>query len=439
MLNNKLLPLLLSLLLVSNSFSQTIDKAKLDNYLRLLESSNKLMGNVLVRQHNKNLYSRSVGFSNIKAGTRANGQTMYRIGSITKTITAVLILKAIEEGRLQLSDNIKAYFPSIQHAEQVTVNQLLNHHSGIHNFTGGNYLGWNTQPKNRQDLIDTIAKGGSDFPPGTKASYSNSNYVLLSFILEDIYHSTYGEILKAKITEPLQLTRFQLGDKMIDPQSKSLSYNFTAGWDAAVQTDLSIPLGAGAIVASADDLAKVLEAIFQGRIISAAMLATMEEQTDGMGLGVFQKNILGQNAYMHDGAIDGFNSYYYYFPQDQTLYVLLSNAKNYKLETVNETILSIVFDKPVKLPVFNTYAATAEDMQQYSGTYTSESSPLIIDIWVKNNFLLAQPHGQRIYTMEATAKDEFLHEETNVTLNFVPGKKQMILKQGPQTIVFTKQ
>lgn len=327
----------------------------------------------------------------------------------------------------------------MEQADQITIRDLLNHHSGIHNFTGGNFLSWNTQPKNRHELIDSIAKGGSDFEPGTKAIYSNSNYVLLSFILEDIYQQSYAEILKKEIIQPLHLKYFQFGDKAVNSRNKSLSYNFEAGWNAATETDLSIPMGAGAIVASADNLAKVLEAIFHGKIISKQMLTKMEEQTDGFGLGIFEKNMLGKTAYSHDGAIDGFNSYYYYFPQDETLYILLSNAENSNLETVNNSILSLVFNKPFDLPKFNKYTVTSKDLQQYTGTYTSKNSSLIIDISTKNNYLLAQPHGQKIYTMEAIEKNKFFHEKTGVTLEFALTENEMIMKQGQQAIVFTKQ
>lgn len=364
---------------------------------------------------------------------------MYRIGSISKTITTALILKAVEEGKIALSDNINIFFPSIENADHITLSNLLNHHSGIHNLTDGNFDNWKTQPKNRHDLIDSIAKGGSDFFPGTKAAYSNSNFVLLSFILEDIYHEPYGEILNNEIIKPLQLEHFHFGDKEVNKKDKALPYYFDAGWNVSIETDLSIPMGAGSIVTSAEDLASVLEALFHGKIISKEMLTKMEEQTDGFGFGIFKKNMLGKVAYTHDGAIDGFNSYYYYFPQDETLYILLSNGENYDLETVNNSILSIVFNKPFDMPVFKTYKVTSEDLQQYAGTYTSQNSPLVIDISVKNNYLLAHPKGQRIYTMEATEKSKFLHEKTGVTLDFVPEKNEMTMKQGQQTIIFTRQ
>jgi D-alanyl-D-alanine carboxypeptidase len=434
---NKIFLLVITILLTGECFAQALDKQKLDEYVRLLEDNDKFMGNVLIYQNSKKVYSHTAGFSNIELGMKTDPQAMYRIGSISKTITAALTLKAIEEGKINFSDNIKTFFPSIEHAAQITISHLLNHHSGIHNFTGGNFLDWNTQPKNRHDLIDSIAKGGSDFAPGSKAAYSNSNFVLLSFILEDIYQEPYAEILNNKIIQPLHLKHFRFGDKLIAPKSKVRSYYFEAGWNASAETDLSIPMGAGAILSSAEDLARVLDAIFHGKVISSQMLDTMEKQSDGFGFGLFAKNISGKTAYAHDGAIDGFNSYFYYFPGNETIFVLLSNAENYNLEKVNNSILSIVFEKPFDLPKFNVY--TVENLQQYTGIYTSESSPLVIDISNKNNFLLAHPHNQKVYTMEATGKDQFHHEKTGVTLEFIPLKNQMILKQGSQTIAFRKQ
>ncbi len=435
----KILFILLAILTAGKGFTQSLNKEKLDQYIQVLETNNKLMGSVLVFQNGKNIYSRSSGFSNIVTAIKPAANTMYRIGSISKTITAVLVLKAVEEGKLELSKNIKSFFPSLKNAERIKISDLLNHHSGIHNFTGGNFYTWNTKPISRHDLLDSITSGGSDFDPGSKASYSNSNYVLLSFILEDIYRQPYGSILNNKIIKPLHLSHFQFGDALIAPENKAVPYNFEAGWNAASETNLSIPMGAGGVLSSPEDLAKVTDAIFHGKIISRQMLDTMKTQSDGFGFGLFEKNIFGNTAYTHDGSIDGFNSFFYYFPKEEIIYVLLSNAENYQLDTVNNSILSIIFNQPFDLPEFSTYTVFSKELDQYNGTYISKTSPLIIEIWNKNNFLLAQPRGQKIYTMAATDKNKFFHEKTGVTLDFNPSENQLILKQGQQSIVFTKQ
>jgi D-alanyl-D-alanine carboxypeptidase len=422
-----------------DAFSQSIHTETLDRYFQAMESNDKFMGCVLITRGNQKLYSRDLGYANIHGAIKSDDKTMYRIGSISKTITAALVMKAIEEGKIDFESNIKNFFPSVKHAEQITVRQLLNHHSGVPNFTQGDYNNWRTQTKKRVELIQAIAKGGSDFAPGTKAAYSNSNYVLLSFILEDLYGKSYGEVLSSKIIRPLQLKHFQFGDKMTDAKKKANSYHFEAGWNSATETDLSIPMGAGAILSSAEDLAKVLNALLTGKLVSKRMLNKMTEQADGFGLGLFQEQVIGNAAYTHNGSIDGFLSYFYYFPADGTLYVLLSNANNYNLETVNKSVLSIAYNKPVDLPVFKTYKTTTNDLNQYSGTYTSASNPLVIQIWNKNNFLLAQPQGEGVYTLDAIEEHKFYHEKTAASLEFDPAKQEMILKQGGQSLIFNKQ
>src|SRR5947209_6445079 len=107
---------LLITLSCTTCFSQTFDKEKLDAYIQTMESNNKFMGTVLVYQHNKKVYSRALGFFNINLRTKSDDQTMYRIGSISKTITATLILKAVEERKINLSDKINTFFPSIVNA-----------------------------------------------------------------------------------------------------------------------------------------------------------------------------------------------------------------------------------------------------------------------------------------------------------------------------------
>ena len=433
-----LLGLLLSAF-ANNCVSQGFDKQKVDQYIQNLSTRGRFMGKLVVFKQNKKVYSNSIGFANIGARVQSGDETMYRVGSISKTITASLVLRAVEEGKIKLTDSIKGFFPSVEHAGQITIEQLLNHHSGIHNFTGGNFMSWNTQYKSRHDLVDSIAKGGSDFLPGSKALYSNSNYVLLSFILEDLYHKPYAAIVHERIAKPLKLKHFQVGDKATDLKTIAHSYFFEAGWNSATETDLSIPMGAGAIVSNAEDLAILLNALFQGKLISTQMLEKMEEQSDGYGLGLFKKQLFEKTAYTHDGIIDAFNSYFYYFPQDQTLYILLSNANDGNLETVNNSILSVIFNRPIDLPLISSYSIAAKDLDLYTGTYTSQNSSLIIDISGRNNYLLAQPYGQKVYTMEATDKNKFLHEKTGVVLEFNLSNNEMVMKQGQQKIVFRKQ
>ena len=198
-------------------------------------------------------------------------------------------------------------------------------------------------------------------------------------------------------------------------------------------------MGAGAIVMPASDLALFIEALVNGEIISKESLDKMLEQTDGYGMGIFKTSFSGMEGFTHDGKIDGFNSSYYYFPKEQVTYVMLSNAENYNLAEINKVMLSYAFNEPCELPALHQYKVSHDDLTPYLGVYTSQNSPLVITISRNGNKLLAQPKGQKIYTMDATAKDIFKHDKSGVTLKFDVSDNSMLMKQGNMELQFHKE
>ena len=175
-------------LLFSTSFAQTLNTVKLDSLFQILETKDKFMGSIAISENGKLLYTKSIGKDDIETDRHSSILTKYRIGSISKMFTSCLIFKAVEDGKINLNQTIEKYFPTIVNANKITIGNLLNHRSGIHNFTNDeNYLSYNTEPKSEKQMIEIIANGKSDFEPNSKADYSNSNYVLLSYILEKTY------------------------------------------------------------------------------------------------------------------------------------------------------------------------------------------------------------------------------------------------------------
>lgn len=117
-----------------------------------------------------------------------------------------MILKAQEENKLNLDEPIIKYLPSIKNAAKITIRNLLNHRSGIHNFTKDHsFLTYRYKEKTKKEMLVILENLGSDFEPDSMASYSSSNYVLLSYILEDVYKKKFSKILNEKIVNPLEL------------------------------------------------------------------------------------------------------------------------------------------------------------------------------------------------------------------------------------------
>ena len=437
----KMLILSLTVSLMSFAgFSQQFDKTKLDSYFDTLESNNKFMGSVAVSRNGELIYTKSLGFADIEQGLKANENSKYRIGSISKTFTTVLIFKAIEENKLNTNQTIDKFFPTINNAEKITIEHLLYHRSGILSLTDDQfYLHWNTQAKTKPEMIEIITKAGSVFEPDTKTSYSNSNFVLLSYILEEIYHKSYTNILKEKIIKPMGLQNTYYGQKINGMDNECNSYKYTEGWKKEPETDMSIPLGAGGIVSTPIDLTLFGEALFKGKLVSEKSLKQMQTIKEYCGMGLFQMPFYDQSGFGHTGGIDGFMSMFAYYPESGIAFAYTSNGINYNGNDVAIAVLSAVYNKPFEIPEFKTYRPTEEELEQYLGVYSSQQLPLKINITKAGKQLIGQATGQSSFPLEATEKDKFKFEQAGIIMEFTPIDKTMLLKQGGGVFHFIRE
>ncbi|HPR32800.1 MAG TPA: serine hydrolase domain-containing protein [Prolixibacteraceae bacterium] len=431
---------LLIAILAQIGFAQTFDKTKLDNYFHTLEKNNKFMGSVAVSKNGEILYKKSIGFADVENNVSASENSKYRIGSISKSFTTVLILKALEENRLDLNQTIDKWFPEIENAKRISVKHLLSHRSGIHNFTDDeDYLTWNTQPKTEKEMVEMIAKGGSDFNPDSKAGYSNSNFVLLTYILEKVFSKSYSDLLHKYIVKPIGLTNTYVFGKIDPTNNECKSYRFAGTWKLEPETDFSIPLGAGAIISTPCDLTKFADALFGGKLLTSESLKIMKTIKDGYGFGLFQFPFYERLGYGHTGGIDGFSSVYCHFDDEKISYALLSNGTNINNNDISIAVFSSIYRTAYDIPVFTSFTVTSEDLDKYLGLYASEQVALKISITKVGNRLIAQGTGQPAFSLEATEKDQFTFDQAGVKLEFNPIEKTMILFQGGGVIKFSKE
>ncbi|MCZ2249222.1 MAG: beta-lactamase family protein [Bacteroidia bacterium] len=420
-------------------FAQNFDKTKLDNYFNALEANNKFMGSVAVSKDGAIIYSKTVGFSDVENNIKANNISKYRIGSITKTFTAVLVLKAMEEKKIKLDEKLSKYYPTIKNADKIAIEDLLYHRSGIHSFTDDeDYESWSTQPKSKEELVNIISKGNSEFEPGSKFAYSNPNYILLSFILQDVYGKTYPDLLQEKIIKPIGLSNTYFGNQISAKKDECYSYSYTKNWVKESETNTSIPMGAGGIVSTPIDLTKFDEALFSEKIISKKSLELMTTLKDNFGMGIFPLPFYETKGLGHTGAIDGFSSMLAYFPDNKVSFALISNGDNYNNNTISNAVLSAVFNKPYDIPDFKTYKVTSEELDIYLGTYETKDLPLKLTITKEGETLIAQATGQQQLPLEAKEKNVFAFDRAGIVLEFNPEKKTVVLKQGGGEFTFTR-
>ena len=443
-LTSMVLIVLVGLLIYRSTLSSGFNTFQLDNYFSALEDGNKFMGSVAVLKKGELIYSRTIGFADYGNKIEADENTKYRIGSTTKTFTAVLTLKAVEEGKLSLDDKLNKFFPNIKNAKTIKIEYLLNHRSGIYSVTNEpDFLNWRTESKTQRQILSIIESGESQFEPNSKAYYSNSNYILLTYILEGIYGKEYNTILKEKITIPLQLTNTYLDDYINTADNESKSYRFVSNWEAQPETNISIPLGAGGMVSNPIDLVKFLKALLNGEILRPETIDKMKSFQETVGLGLFETEINGKTAYEHPGTIDGFRANYIYFPEDDIIYALTANGLNFKDRDIQNAVLNAVYNKPIKIPEFGpTYHVNSEDLNKYLGIYSTpelHNGLLKITIDKKDNVLTAQGTMQELFSARATDKHKFKIGAIGAKFEFKPEENTMIWTQNGKTHIFKKE
>lgn len=426
---------------LSQVFCQTsFNKEKLDSFFRALEDNNKFMGSVALSKNGVLVYANAVGFADVENKVETNTDFKYRVGSISKSFTAVMVLKAVEAQKLSLDQTIDKWYPEIQHANKITIKHLLSHRSGIHNFTDDKeFLSYNTHAKTEKEMLEIITKKGSDFKPNSKAEYSNSNFVLLSYILEKTYQKSYAALLQEMVAVPIGLTNTYVFGKIDVANKECRSYSFTGAWELETETDYTIPLGAGAIISTPTDLTIFADKLFEGKLLSPQSLELMKTLKDGFGLGLFSIPFYKSKGYGHTGGIDGFNAVYVHFEDSNLSYALTCNGSNYNTNDISIAVLSAFYGRTYEVPVFTSFAVSSEELDQYLGVYASKKIPLKITVTKKGNTLVAQGTGQSALPLEATAKDKFRFKDAGAEFEFNPSEKTLVLLQGGKKILFSKE
>ena len=420
---------------------------KADSLLKYLFENNKVMASVTIAKAGKVVYERAVGYSHLSGKEKKYSTvgTKYRIGSVTKMFTSVMIFQLIYEKKLSLDDALSKFFPGIPNADKITIGNLLNHHSGLYNFTNDStYPNWDTLPKTEQQMLGLFKNQKPDFQPGEKAEYSNTNYVLLGYIIEKITGDSYANELEKRIVNKIGLNNTYYGHKTDAGNNEASSYTFSNNkWVQSKETDMSIPGGAGAIVSTPCDLTKFIYALFTGKLISSESLKEMTKIQDNFGMGIFQVSFYDMHGFGHTGGIDGFASNLVYFPGDSTAIAFCTNGMNYNMNEILIGILSSYYDRSYTFPSFKTINIPLKELSKYEGVYSSVVLNLKVTIRRKENILTAQATNQSNFPLSAVSETQFKFDPAGITIDFTISRDGQInefyLKQGGGRFLFTRE
>jgi CubicO group peptidase (beta-lactamase class C family) len=421
----------LEVLKLSDNLSQSL--SKIDDFISYLEKNDTEAGEISIFKGGKEIYKRNFGETSLSQ----KGNITFQIGSITKSMTAMMLFKLIEKKQLDLNDKLSKFYPKIPNAEKITISQMLHHSSGLGDYVvGKNTMKWLTEQASEEQIMNHIIEQGSLFEPGTKVEYSNSGYYLLTKILEKISKKSYADNLKETLVQPLQLKNFYTASQK--PANVFSSYNYANQWEPVKDFDFNNVVGVGDIATTPTHLNIILNSLFAGKIVSKESLSAMmpKEEKFGMGLALvpfYSKMFVG-----HSGGTYGTNSLMIYNGEDDISVSYSLNADRIGANNFIIDILSMLYNKEFDLPTFSNTKISETDLKQYIGDYSSKDIPLGIKIFIKNGGLFARGTGQPEFPLEYVEKNQFKFDNAGLKITFFPEKEEMQLEQGGGKFLFNK-
>lgn len=315
---------------------------------------------LVIDQGGSTLYSLSKGFANLEYDIESGMDSAYAMGSITKSFTALATLQLASEDRLSLDEPVGTYLPEYQGpARKVTIRRLLDHTSGIPNYT--NLPGLNPKLRrtaySREQMVDFFEDLPLEFTPGEKFNYTNSGYYLLGLIIEAVTGHDYYDALDQQIFKPLGLTHTYSGDDSEIISGRVNGYNFgEKGFTNAPTWSHLAPFAAGSLITTVSDLVQYRRGVFHSEKISPKlrkMLTQTNPLNDGTANlyaqgGLIVSEVDGHKKLSHSGDIWGFAADHAFYPDDDITIVILTNhqAEAPSVVSLEQKIARVVFGLP---------------------------------------------------------------------------------------------
>ncbi len=339
-------------------------KEAIDSVLGYFQENHAFSGRVTMKKNDEILYD---GDYNLFGKGKGN----YKIGSVTKVFTAVLVFQLIEERKLTLTTPLSTFYPEIKYSNEITIENLLSHTSGIYEILEwDDYYATRNQYFTKQQILDLIKIGKPEFKPNKDCSYSNSNYILLGYILEDITRKTYAQLIEERIVDKIGLKNtYSEVSGEINPELNSYLFD-GEGWQKDVSSDPSIPSAAGAMVSNNEELIQFLEDLFSEKLVSKSSLDQMKSLKSKMiGHGLFKTMFYEKEAWGHTGRIDEFKSATFYFPEDSLTLIISIDAGRIGINDIALPVMSKFYGKKYTYPEFYHSEIAEPSLSVFEGDY----------------------------------------------------------------------
>jgi len=360
------LPLLLLSLLCSLAPRTAADAsdtaAKIDGLMAQYTDCCAFTGTVLVSDHDKIIFKNGYGLADREWNIPNTPDVKFRIGSITKQFTSMLVMQQVAKGTVRLDAHIIDYLPYYRKdtGSRITISQLLSHTSGIPSYTEAPkfFDDVSRDYYAPADFVQKFCSGDLQFEPGTKFHYDNSGYFLLGAILEHVSAKSYESLLKENILAPLGMTNTGYDHYAeIIPKRASGYQQQLAGVVNAPYLDMSLPYAAGSLYSTVEDLYKWDQALYSDKLLPEALKRKLfTPNLDNYGYGWDIRDIpagepgAGQTVISHGGGINGFNTLEQRYIADHDLIVIFNNTPGASLGDMAKGIRAILYNREPATP-----------------------------------------------------------------------------------------
>lgn len=382
---------------------------------------------VILAKGDEILYRNGHGMANLEHNISISPEMVFRLGSLTKQMTTASIMMLAEEGLLQVDDPITQYFPNYPtHGYTITLRHLMTHTSGIIDFLAiEEFPEIEKEDITAMDVIDFFKNQPMNFAPGEAYSYTNSGYVMLGAIIEQLTGQSYEDFVQERIFTPLGMDNTYHGSfKRIIPNRVTGYAMGPNGYENSSYLSMTIPGAAGAIISTVDDLHTWNTALFAGDVVSMESLEEMTTpfilnngELSNYGFGLAIQSLRGQPMISHTGGINGFITYAAYLPESDMYVAVLGNTGYQSRVYEANTILAMAMGDPY--PPLEFQSVDLDVLNSYTGAYQTVRG-IHFEVSVVDGALSLSINGGDIFEPAAISDNVFYFDNSFTHIAFEP-------------------
>lgn len=331
-------------------------------------------GTILVARKGRVLFRRSYGMANYELQVPNSPETRFHIASVSKPFTAAAILQLQEQGRLRVADPLSRYVPDFPNGGRMTLDNLLTHSSGVPDIN--DVADYDTFARSPHTLLETVARFAnlpSEFQPGSRYHYSNSNYNLQALVLEKVTGESYGEYLRKHILDPLGMQASGHdgeASRLIPLAASGYRPAGITGYEKARYVDWSSKTGSGSMYSTVDDLYRFDRALNTDTVLKASTRDKHFVEADDNSYGWYIYKRLGRRFMAGKGRSPGFAAELGRYPDDDVTIILLSNSySSVSQNPITGALAAIVFGQQPAPPAVHAAAIPQSTLASYAGLY----------------------------------------------------------------------